>query len=416
MSPSFAPGEHERRHHERVGRDRELHALDRRVEVRDDLRDRHVHDAAVEHHHELRRREDRERDPPAGLAVGGTRGLLVLHRAHGRIVRARPRAGNGARRCPRMACAHAAAAARGSRGLPGRRRGRPRGRIRGDSGERLCTERRSQGARAPASTGARTAGRARARQRADKSWTHVGRRAPPVGSAAMPDLRRVAKRAVRGGRSSSTATRSCTARGRGPARRAHPRHGQLVAPLAWRRAAAGRAPHRDRARPARPRRLGDAPRRLLARRPRARASATCWRRSASTARRSSGTRSAAGSRCSSSGSSPARRAPRAGLQRRPRARGRAAAAHRRAARRLRADLAGRRTTAVLGGLTRAARACASAATGRRAAAGDRPRAAPAGAAGRPRGVRAHAARGDRRARPARQRDGPALPARARCRR
>ena len=50
--------EHQRGHHERVGGDRQLNARDRRVQVRDDLRDRHVHDAAVEHHHELGRRED----------------------------------------------------------------------------------------------------------------------------------------------------------------------------------------------------------------------------------------------------------------------------------------------------------------------------------------------------------------------
>jgi len=55
MSPTeLRSGEHESRHHERVEGDRELYALDRRVEVGDDLRDRHVHDAAVQHHHELR--------------------------------------------------------------------------------------------------------------------------------------------------------------------------------------------------------------------------------------------------------------------------------------------------------------------------------------------------------------------------
>ena len=58
-------GEHERRHHQRVGGDRELDALDRRVEVLDDLRDRHVHDAAVEHHHELRRRRGRRSAGPS---------------------------------------------------------------------------------------------------------------------------------------------------------------------------------------------------------------------------------------------------------------------------------------------------------------------------------------------------------------
>ena len=54
-------GEHERRHDERVRRDRELDALDRGVEVLDDLRDRDVHDGAVEHHHELGGGEDEDR-------------------------------------------------------------------------------------------------------------------------------------------------------------------------------------------------------------------------------------------------------------------------------------------------------------------------------------------------------------------
>ena len=55
--------QHECRHHERVQRDRRLNALDRRVEVLDDLRDRHVHDARVEHHDELGRREHEQRKP-----------------------------------------------------------------------------------------------------------------------------------------------------------------------------------------------------------------------------------------------------------------------------------------------------------------------------------------------------------------
>ena len=57
--------QHERRHHERVEGDRGLHALDRRVEVVDDLRDRDVHDARVEHHHELRRGQDHHGQPLA---------------------------------------------------------------------------------------------------------------------------------------------------------------------------------------------------------------------------------------------------------------------------------------------------------------------------------------------------------------
>ena len=57
--------EHERRHHERVHRDRALHASDRRVEVGHDLRDRDVHHARVEHHDELGRREDHQGQPLA---------------------------------------------------------------------------------------------------------------------------------------------------------------------------------------------------------------------------------------------------------------------------------------------------------------------------------------------------------------
>jgi len=54
--------QHERRHDERVERDRRLHALDRRVEVVDDLGDRDVHDARVEHHHELREGQEHHRE------------------------------------------------------------------------------------------------------------------------------------------------------------------------------------------------------------------------------------------------------------------------------------------------------------------------------------------------------------------
>ena len=57
--------EHEGGHDQGVGRDGQLDALDGRVEVRRDLRDRDVHDAAVEHHHELRRGEDDDRQPIA---------------------------------------------------------------------------------------------------------------------------------------------------------------------------------------------------------------------------------------------------------------------------------------------------------------------------------------------------------------
>ena len=64
--------EHERGHDQGVRGDGQLDALDRRVQVGHDLRDRHVHDAAVEHHHELRRGKNRDRRPvPHGVMVRG---------------------------------------------------------------------------------------------------------------------------------------------------------------------------------------------------------------------------------------------------------------------------------------------------------------------------------------------------------
>ena len=78
------PEQHERRHHQRVQRDRRLHALDRRVEVLDDLRDRHVHHARIEHHHELRRGKDDHRKPLAherpSLSGRGDRGPSASRR------------------------------------------------------------------------------------------------------------------------------------------------------------------------------------------------------------------------------------------------------------------------------------------------------------------------------------------------
>ena len=68
-------------------------------------------------------------------------------------------------------------------------------------------------------------------------------------------------------------------------------------------AAAGRAPHGDRARPARPRRVGQAPRRLQPRRLRLRRPRPPRRCSATTGPRSSATASAAASPCSSPTSS-----------------------------------------------------------------------------------------------------------------
>ena len=57
--------EHERGHDQGVGGDGQLDALDGRVEVLDDLRDRHVHDAAVEDHHELGGGQDGDGGPAA---------------------------------------------------------------------------------------------------------------------------------------------------------------------------------------------------------------------------------------------------------------------------------------------------------------------------------------------------------------
>ena len=71
--------EHERRHHQRVGGDRGLHARDGRVEVGHDLRDRDVHHARVEHHHELRSREDDQGEPAAHQAESTASASLEKH-------------------------------------------------------------------------------------------------------------------------------------------------------------------------------------------------------------------------------------------------------------------------------------------------------------------------------------------------
>ena len=61
----LAPDQDERRRHQRLERDRALHAADRRVEVLDDLRDRHVHQRCVDDEHEHRRREQHGQPPAA---------------------------------------------------------------------------------------------------------------------------------------------------------------------------------------------------------------------------------------------------------------------------------------------------------------------------------------------------------------
>ena len=56
-------GDHQRCHHERIQRDHRLDRCHRRVEVRDQLRDRDVHHGLVEDHQELGGREDDEDRP-----------------------------------------------------------------------------------------------------------------------------------------------------------------------------------------------------------------------------------------------------------------------------------------------------------------------------------------------------------------
>ena len=63
------PHQHECGHDQRVGGDRALDAGDGGVQVDHDLRDRDVHDARVEHHHELRRSEDDQGKPAAHRAI-----------------------------------------------------------------------------------------------------------------------------------------------------------------------------------------------------------------------------------------------------------------------------------------------------------------------------------------------------------
>ena len=62
----LAANEHEGSHDERVDRDRRLQPEHRRVQVGDNLRDRHVHDRRVKNHDELCGREHHD-DAPTHL-------------------------------------------------------------------------------------------------------------------------------------------------------------------------------------------------------------------------------------------------------------------------------------------------------------------------------------------------------------
>ena len=78
----LAADEDERRGHQRLERDRRLDAADRRVEVLDDRRDRHVHERRVDDEHEHRHREQ-EREalvfqaPSAGAMLTSSAVIVV---------------------------------------------------------------------------------------------------------------------------------------------------------------------------------------------------------------------------------------------------------------------------------------------------------------------------------------------------
>jgi hypothetical protein len=75
----LAPRDHERRHHERVHRDDTLNRCYVRAEVLNELGDRNVHDGLIEHHQELRQRQNRQRGPLAhfSLIAGAPAGILA---------------------------------------------------------------------------------------------------------------------------------------------------------------------------------------------------------------------------------------------------------------------------------------------------------------------------------------------------
>ncbi len=90
----LAPDQDERRRHQRLQRDRALHAAHGRVEVLDDLRDRHVHQRRVDDEHEHRHRQQHGQAAAGGLrlrvVVGsgpplrGSLGAIVPERAPAR--------------------------------------------------------------------------------------------------------------------------------------------------------------------------------------------------------------------------------------------------------------------------------------------------------------------------------------------
>ena len=178
-----------------------------------------------------------------------------------------------------------------------------------------------------------------------------GRPHPPNGGVNHPRPVGCKLRACCPGSGDPRATRDAAARtprqlphGGQRARAAAPaRDHELLGDVGAGGLAAGRPLHADRARPARPRRLGHAARRLLARRPRQRGAR---RRQRTRPRARDGRRALARRRDRDAVRLPvprAHRAPGAGLQRRARPRGPSAAARRVAARRrlraARADLA-----------------------------------------------------------------------------
>ena len=82
----LAAGDHQRRHHERVHRDRRLDPGHRRVEILRDGRDRRVHHGRVQRHHELARRQRQQDDPGStrSAPVERSRAPCCRELSHGR--------------------------------------------------------------------------------------------------------------------------------------------------------------------------------------------------------------------------------------------------------------------------------------------------------------------------------------------
>ena len=211
----LAADQDERRRHQRLERDRRLHAADRRVEILDDRRDRHVHQRRVDDEHEHRHRQQdrqawvarcllqegrlvlsRSQEHHPGMSVSGLRGSSVARdrcARSGTSHRLGPARGRGRARSaalfvgsegrartrppPRRIVPTGRAARHGWRGTGGSRRDRVRRRRRaprpGPSSSASATARLSAttgvGRSARAGRTARAPGASRSRQRSRAS-------------------------------------------------------------------------------------------------------------------------------------------------------------------------------------------------------------------------------------------------------